>query len=129
MGTGRTKLAMCLQKRRGSSCGLPGPAVTWLWGSGQRKRANRSRQAGKNQKESPWLFLDIFWGQVGIGRGCTSVKSSDDGSWESLGEVEAQASAEGVAHLSDSRAERPELWKQGNQLEQGLTFLTAGVEL
>lgn len=94
VGTGRTKLAMCLQERRGGSCGLPGPAVTWLWGSRQRKRANRSRQTGKNQKQSPWLFLDIFWGQVGIGRGCTSVKSSDGGSWESVGEVKAQAAAE-----------------------------------
>ena len=66
VGTSKTKLAMCLQERWGSSCGLPGTAVTWVWGSVQRRKAQQKQAGGKSQKQGLWLSLDISQGRVGM---------------------------------------------------------------
>lgn len=71
VGTGPNRSFVC-REDVAAPVTCPGQLSPGSGAVGRKIRANRSRQAGKNQKRGPWLFSDIFWGRVGMGRDCKS---------------------------------------------------------
>lgn len=61
-------------------------------------------------------FLGSGWDGQGL-----DVTSSNGRSWDRLGEAESGAPAEGLP-TSVAQKQRPVLWKEGNQFEQGQNF-------
>lgn len=106
VGTGRTKLPCVCRNNGVAPAACPGQVSP---GSGEVGREKVPKEGGGGRPQPagctavPGHFPGSGWdGQVGIG---LNAKSSNDRSWESLGEVGTKASAEGVAHLSNNRAE------------------------